>query len=498
MSTINPRIPPNSNESEQSVLGGLLAHSDKWEDISFILDIDDFYDKKHTLIFSAIKTLKDHDEVTDVNTVLVQLQKNGDDATIGGLTYLLVIIENTPSIDNIVSYARHVRELSVYRKLIRSANDIADLAYNPQELLISGVLDQAELKILRIRETIDKRNNAIASSKDILPYVKEEVEHRANNTGIYGLETGFSELDKLTNGLQKSDLVIIAGRPSMGKTSFAMNIVEHAAIINKKTCLIFSLEMPKEQLMMRMISSSHEINMGKMRNGAMNASEWDTFNGAIERLSDTNIIIDDSAGLTPDEIRASARKVWRDNGHHLDLIVIDYIGMVRVPGARDKNSEIGEISRSIKAMAKDLSVPVIALSQLNRNVETRKIENKGRMPQMSDIRDSGTIEQDADLIAFVYRDEQYHGEGGYQNPDEIGTADIKIAKHRNGQTGNIRLAFDGQFTKFRNLSPRGLAENEEYNLHKSVEEHIAEVEQDFSQYAQEVDFNNLDDEHSPI
>ena len=497
MSTINPRIPPSSIESEQSVLGGLLAHNDKWEDISFILSLDDFYDKKHSLIFSAIKILHDHNEAADINTVLVQLQKNGDEKAIGGLEYLLIIIENTPSIDNIVSYATHVRELSVYRKLIIAATDIANIAYNPQDLLISAALDQAELKILSIRDTIDKRNDNCATSADILPYVKEEIEKRAKNSGVYGLETGFTKFDDITNGLQASDLIIIAGRPSMGKTSLAMNIVEHAAIIGGKTCLIFSLEMPKEQLMMRMISSSNEIDMRKMREGKMNATEWNSFNGAIEQLSNSNIIINDSAGLTPDELRASARKVWRDNDHHLDLIVIDYIGMMRVPGAKDKNSEVGEISRSIKAMAKDLKVPVIALSQLNRNLELRKLdEKKARMPNMSDIRDSGTIEQDADVIAFVYRDDQYNGEGGYKSLD-TGKADIKIAKHRNGETGLFQLQFDGKFTKFKNLSPRGLEENEEHQLAQMTEKHLDDVEQQFSQeYAKTVDPFDSNDESS--
>jgi replicative DNA helicase len=498
MSDFNPRIPPNSNESEQSVLGGLLTHNEKFDDVITILGVDDFYDNKHKLIFSAIAFLIEHGEAADTNTTLVQLEKNNASETVGGLAYLLLIVENTPSIDNIVNYSRHVRELSVYRSLIKSSNEIADLAYSPKDMQIADILDAAETKIFAIAESLEKQNTTLASSKDILPVVVKDIEKRAEKQGIYGLETGFYDLDKLTNGLQRSDLIIIAGRPSMGKTSFAMNIVEHASIHNHTPCLVFSLEMPKEHLMMRMIASSFEINMAQMRDGSMNANQWGNFNNAIDELSNVNVIIDDSPAPTPNEIRATARRVKRANPD-LGLIVVDYIGMVRVMGAKDRNSEIGEISRSLKALAKEIDVPLIALSQLNRNVENKTPQNKGRMPQMSDLRDSGTLEQDADIIAFVYRDERYHGEAGYQNPDEIGKADIKIAKHRNGATGMIKLGFDGQFTKFKNLDDRDMSEGELNRLHESSADHMQNIADEFK-YSQSVDPSeiNEDEDRSPF
>jgi replicative DNA helicase len=458
----NIKIPPNSHQSEQSVLGGLMIYNDAWDDISGILGIDDFYHQQNKIIFEAIGFLLDNNSPADILTVKEQLSKNGDEDSVGGFAYLASIAENTPSIENIQNYADHVRELAVYRRLIVVSNDIAQNAYQPKNLRIEEVIDQAESKIFTIAGEVARSVNTLSHIKERLPSFIDDINTRAENNGIFGLETGFSELDKLTTGLQKGDLIIVAGRPSMGKTAFSMNIVEHVAIQTSKPVLVFSLEMPTEQLMMRMVSSSFKINMRKMQEGSMDASDWNNFNHAVEVLEKSNIIIDESASPTPTEIRSKARRVYKQHPD-LSLIVVDYLGLMQVPGSNDRNSEIATISRSLKALAKELDVPVIALSQLNRSVESRPKSGKGRMPQMSDLRDSGSIEQDADIIAFMYRDEAYHDDN-FSNPDEIGKADLKIAKHRNGSTGFIKLQFNGEFAKFENLAT-GFSEYDEAQIH---------------------------------
>ena len=487
---INAKIPPNSSQSEQSVLGGLLIYNDAWDDINTIIHSDDFYFNTNKIIFEAISVLLEHNNPADILTVKEQLAKTGDEERIGGFAYLATIAENTPSVDNIKSYATHVRELAVYRRLIVVSNEIADDAYFPKNLQIDEIIDRAEEKIFTLAGEIEQNKATLSHIKDKLPSFVEDINKRAENDGIFGLETGFEKLDKLTTGLQKGDLIIVAGRPSMGKTAFSMNIVEHVAIQSNKPVLIFSLEMPTEQLMMRMVSSSFKINMRKMQEGSMDANDWNSFNHAVEVLENSNIIIDETPSPTPTEVRSKSRKIKKQYPD-LALIVIDYLGLMQVPSAKnDRNTEISTISRSLKALAKELNIPIIALSQLNRAVESRPKAGKGRMPQMSDLRDSGSLEQDADIIAFMYRDEAYHDDS-FSNPEEVGKADLKIAKHRNGSTGFIKLQFNGEFAKFENLAS-GFTAYDEDQIQNSYQDSMSNVadfgnntppDDDFNTYA---------------
>jgi replicative DNA helicase len=448
----NANIPPNSLESEQSVLGGLLLHNEAWEQVADALAADDFYNASHRLIFNAIALLLEHDDPADILTVKERLKKTGEEESVGGFAYLAQIAENTPSVSNISTYAKHVRELSVYRQLIIVSHEIADVAYHPKDIELQELIDLSERKIFNIAEQITRGKQDVINVKSILRDISNKAHEWEENKGpTTGLETGFTELDKLTSGLQNGDLIIIAGRPSMGKTAFAMNIVGNVAIEQSKPVLVFSLEMPTEALTLRMISSFGRINSKKIRSGDMTETDWNSFAHAIQALEKNNILIDETPSITPTEIRAKARRIKRQYPE-LALIMVDYLQLMTVHGkSENRVQEISEISRSLKALAKEINVPVIALSQLNRGVESRPVKNKGRMPQMSDLRESGSIEQDADIIGFVYRDEQYHGES-YSNPEEVGMADLKISKHRNGETGNIRLTWIGQYTRFENYT----------------------------------------------
>lgn len=449
----NVKLPPNSLESEQSVLGGLLLHNEAWDRVVDILIENDFYNASHRIIFNAIILLLEHDQPADILTVKEQVKKNNDEETIGGFAYLAQIAENTPSISNIETYAKHVRELSVYRQLISVSHEIADIAYHPKNIEVQELIDLSEKKIFDIAEQVSRGKQDVANVKDIVKDVVNRVHEMQETTGITGLETGFSGLDKLTSGLQNGDLVIIAGRPSMGKTALAMNIVEHVAISSAKPkpVVVFSLEMPTEQLVLRMISSFGHIGGSKLRDGSMSETDWNSFNHAVRALEESVVLIDETPSITPTEIRAKCRRLKRKHPE-LALIMVDYLQLMSVYGkSENRVQEISEISRSLKALAKEIGVPVIALSQLNRGVESRPKVGKGRMPHMADLRESGSIEQDADIIAFIYRDEQYHDDG-YSNPEEVGKADLKIAKHRNGPTGNIKLAFIGEYARFENLA----------------------------------------------
>lgn len=452
MNIENANIPPNSLESEQSVLGGLLLHNEAWEQVADALTTNDFYNASHRLIFNAIALLLEHDQPADVLTVKEQLKKTGEEEAVGGFTYLTQIAENTPSISNIGAYAKHIRELSVYRQLIVVSHEIADSAYRPKDIRVQELIDLSERKIFQIAEQITRGKQDVVNVKDITKNVTNLVQEWADSKGsLTGLETGFREFDKLTSGLQNGDLIIIAGRPSMGKTALAMNIVGNVAIEQNKPVLVFSLEMPTEALILRMISSFGHIDSKKIRAGEMTETDWNSFNHAVRAMEQNNILIDETPSITPTEIRAKARRIKRQYPD-LSLIMVDYLQLMTVHGkSENRVQEISEISRSLKALAKEISVPVIALSQLNRGVESRPKANKGRMPQMSDLRESGSIEQDADIIGFVYRDEQYHDET-YSNPEEVGKADLKIVKHRNGETGGIKLAWIGQYTRFEDLA----------------------------------------------
>ncbi len=447
------KLPPHSVESEQSILGGLLLHNEAWDQVADILVETDFYHASHRIIFNAVALLLEHDQPADVLTVKEQLKKIGEEESVGGFVYLAQIADNTPSISNIETYAKHVRELSVYRQLIRVSHEIADTAYHPKNIEVQELIDLSEKKIFEISEQVTRGKQDIVNVKNIIKDVVNRVHEMQKNTGITGLGTGFSELDKLTSGLQKGDLIIIAGRPSMGKTAFAMNIIEHVAISSTKPkpVAVFSLEMPTEQLVLRMISSFGHIGGSKLRDGSMTETDWNSFNHAVRALEENVILIDETPAITPTEIRAKCRRLKRKHSE-LSLIMVDYLQLMTVYGkSENRVQEISEISRSLKALAKEINVPVMALSQLNRGVESRPKAAKGRIPQMADLRESGSIEQDADIIGFIYRDEQYHDDG-YSNPEEVGKADLKIAKHRNGPTGSIKLAFVGEYARFEDLA----------------------------------------------
>ncbi len=453
MSSENAKLPPHSKESEQSVLGGLLLDNEIWDEVADLITKNDFYNANHQTIFTAIAYLLEHDQPADILTVKEQLKKTGEDTTVGGFAYLAQIAENTPHISNVKTYAKHVRELSVYRQLIRASNEIANSAFqHSQNIEISELLDFAEKKIFEISDQITRNKQDVTNVKDMIKSVVTRVHEMQKTKGVTGLATGFTELDKLTSGLQNGDLIIIAGRPSMGKTALAMNIVQHVAITTNdpKPVAVFSLEMPTEQLVMRMISSFGHISISKLRD-TMTDTDWHSFNHAVLALEKSTVLVDETASITPTEIRAKCRRLKRKYPD-LSLIMIDYLQLMTVHGkSENRNQEISEISRALKALAKEINVPVIALSQLNRAVESRPKAHKGRMPQMSDLRESGSIEQDADIIGFIYRDEQYHDDG-YSNPDEIGKADLKISKHRNGATGTIKLTFVGEYARFENLA----------------------------------------------
>ncbi|MEC7595873.1 MAG: replicative DNA helicase [Pseudomonadota bacterium] len=447
----NAKIPPNSVDSEQSVLGGLLLHNDSWDSVVNILGSDDFYQTSHRIIYDAIVTLLEHDKPADILTVKEQVIKTHDEDSIGGFAYLAQIAENTPSVSNIEAYAKHVRELSIYRQLTKIGKELADTAFNPKDIEVNDLLDLSERKIFEIAEQVSRNKQEITNVKDIIKDVVNRVHEMQESKGLKGTETGFSELDKLTSGLQNGDLIIVAGRPSMGKTALSMNIVEHIAIHKSTPVAVFSLEMPTEQLVIRMISSFGRIDSSKLRDGDMSDIDWNSFNHAVRAFEENTILIDETPSITPTEIRAKCRRLKR-RYPDLGLIMVDYLQLMTVHGkSENRVQEISEISRSLKSLAKEINVPVIAISQLNRGVESRAKTGKGRIPQMADLRESGSIEQDADIIGFIYRDEVYHDDT-YTNPEEVGKADLRIAKHRNGAIGNIKLAFVGQYSRFEDLA----------------------------------------------
>jgi replicative DNA helicase len=436
------KIPPHSIESEQAVLGGLMLDKDAWLKIVEKLQAGDFYRKDHQIIFAAITALESDGKPFDIVTVAEWLESHRQLDQAGGLAYLAALAENTPSASNIAAYADIVRKRSILRQLIRVTSDITETVFNPMGRTSEEILDHAEQAIFEIaeQETRGRRNyqpinNLLSSALDRI----DELFRKQNP--ITGVETGFDDFDEQTAGLQPSDLIIIAGRPSMGKTSFAINIAENAAIKNGLSVAIFSMEMPGEQLAMRMLASLARIDQQKIRTGRIeNDDDWARLVATVSMMQDKKMYVDDTPALTPAEIRARCRRLVREHG--LNLIIIDYLQLMQVPGTKENRAtEISEISRSLKAMAKELKVPVVALSQLNRSLEQRP----NKRPVMSDLRESGAIEQDADVIVFIYRDEVYNED----SPDK-GKAEIIIGKQRNGPIGMIPLTFLGQFTRFEN------------------------------------------------
>ena len=443
------KVPPNSIEAEQSLLGGLMLDHKSWDKIADVVSADDFYRKDHRLIFSAIASLAEASNPSDVVTVSECLENRGELDDAGGLEYLATLANETPGAANARSYANILRERSMLRSLITAGNEISGAAFSTEGRSAAEIVDEAERLVFQIAESGSRGKSGFKPLREILPDAVDRIDLLHQSDGdITGISTGFAEFDKLTAGLQPGDLVIIAGRPSMGKTTLAVNIAENAAIGSKVPTAIYSMEMPSQQLAFRMISSLGRVDQTHLRTGRFPDEDWSRINTAVQLMSEAPIFIDDTAGLSPTEIRARARRLQREHG--LGLIVIDYLQLMTVPGNKENRAtEISEISRSLKALAKELSVPVIALSQLNRSVEQRT----DKRPVMSDLRESGAIEQDADLIAFIYREEVYN-----QDTPRKGIADIAIAKQRNGPIGDFPLTFVGRYTKFENWVPDSYAE----------------------------------------
>ena len=443
------KVPPQSVEAEQSVIGGLMLDNQRWDQIADKVTPDDFYRKEHRLIFRAIASLCDENQPADVVTVSEWLEKNAELENAGGLAYLGALANNTPSAANVVAYAAIVRERALMRNLIRVANNVANSAYNPEGRSAGELLDTAEKNIMDISEQGAGRRGSFQPIKTLLTGAVDRIDKLfRSDSPITGVSSGFADLDAMTSGLQPGDLVIVAGRPSMGKTSFAMNIAETAAVSQKLPVAIFSMEMPGEQLAMRMMSSLGRINAHKVRTGKLEDDDWPRLTHAIGLLADAPMFIDDSPAMTPLELRARARRLKREHG--LGMIVVDYLQLMQSPEANENRAtEISNITRSLKGLAKDLNVPVIALSQLNRSLEQRP----NKRPVMSDLRESGAIEQDADVIFFIYRDEVYN-----EDSQDKGTAEIIIGKQRNGPIGKIRLTFLGEYTRFENYANSGYDE----------------------------------------
>ncbi len=436
------RTPPHSVEAEQAVLGGLMLDQAAWDAVADVISAGDFYRPDHRLIFEAVGTVAEQRGGCDAVTVSEHLERHGRLTDAGGLAYLGTLVRDTPSAANVRAYAEIVRERSVLRQLIAAGGEIATAALDASGRSATELVDEAERRVFEIAERGASKKSGFIAIKDILPATIDRLDALHQSPGqLTGIPTGFTDLDRLTAGLQPGDLIIVAGRPSMGKTTLAVNMAENAAIGRGVPAAVFSMEMSAEQLTMRMISSLGRVNQGHLRTGSFGEEDWSRINGAISQLSSAPLYIDESPGLTPTEVRARARRLKREK--NLGLIVVDYLQLMQVPGTKENRAtEISEISRGLKALAKELKVPVIALSQLNRSVEQRT-EKK---PVMSDLRESGAIEQDADVILLIYREEVYE-----PNTTRKGIADIIIAKQRNGPTGEVHLTFLGEFTRFENL-----------------------------------------------
>ncbi|MFT6449000.1 MAG: replicative DNA helicase [Oleispira sp.] len=438
------RTPPHSIDAEQSVLGGLLLDNRAWESVSEVLEDSDFYSHKHRNIYRAIKSLVDQEQPVDVVTVSEELEELGTLEEVGGIAYLGELADMTPSTANSGAYGVIVKERSQQRRLIEAASDITQSAYEPEGKNSLDILSDAEQKIAQIAEGNRKEGGPVVVGP-ILKNTLDQLDELFNKPeGLSGITSGFTEIDNRTSGFQKADMVVVAGRPSMGKTTYAMNLVENALVATKRPCIVFSMEMPSESIVMRMLSSIGKIDQTRIRSGKLIEDDWPRLSSAVNILKDLPLYIDDTPALTPQDMRARCRKVYRENDNDLALVMVDYMQLMRVSGPSEgRSQEISEISRSMKAIAKEFSCPIIALSQLNRSLEQRP----NKRPVMSDLRESGAIEQDADIIAFIYRDEVYNED----TPDK-GIAEIITGKHRNGPIGTDRLAFVGKYTRFENLA----------------------------------------------
>tara|TARA_R110000772_G_scaffold183695_1_gene294837 strand:- start:279 stop:1745 length:1467 start_codon:yes stop_codon:yes gene_type:complete len=451
--TSSLKLPPHSIDAEQAVLGGLMLDNTMWDDVADILVDADFYRKEHSIIFQAMQKQDDAGKPIDLVTLAEALDHVNQLEQAGSLDYLGALANNTPSTANILAYANIIRERAILRQLISVANQIADSGYNPDGRDSAELLDLAEQKVFKIADERPKDGGP----QKIDPLLKkglDRLEELFNSEGnLTGLTTGFKDLNNSTSGLQKSDLVIVAGRPSMGKTSFAMNMVENYILSEEEPLpvLVFSLEMPAESLITRMLSSIGKVDQTRMRNGKLLEDDWPKLTQAINKLTGKPLYIDDTVGLNPTEMRARARRVAKDHNNKIGMIMVDYLQLMQLRGSTEnRTGEISEISRALKLMAREFSCPVVALSQLNRSLEQRP----NKRPVMSDLRESGAIEQDADVIMFVYRDEVYN-----EDTEHKGMAEIIISKQRNGPIGTCNLSFIGKFTRFENYMPMSAGQN---------------------------------------
>jgi len=443
------KLPPHSLEAEQSVLGGLLLDNEAADRIGDVVSADDFYNDAHRIIFRHVMQLVGDGRPADVVTLaeaLVSVQKLD---YVGGLAYLGALVQNVPTAANIRHYAQIVRDRSILRQLAATAGEIADSAYNPLGRNAKMVLDEAEAKVLHIAEQGSRGAQSFHEIGKLLATVVDRIEtlyNRDNPSDVTGVPTGFADLDRMTSGFQPGDLVVVAGRPSMGKTALALNIGESVALHYKKPVVVFSMEMGATQLALRLIGSVGRLDQHKLRTGRLGPDDWDKLSNALGQLNEAPILIDETPALNAIEVRSRARRIMKQRGE-LGLVIVDYLQLMQSTSqGENRATEISEISRSMKALAKELQVPVVALSQLNRSLEQRP----NKRPVMSDLRESGAIEQDADVILFIYRDEVYNPES-----QDKGTAEIIIGKQRNGPIGTVRLTFLGEYTRFESFAPGG-------------------------------------------
>ena len=444
------KLPPHSIEAEQSVLGGLLLDNGAADRIADFLSGDHFYSDAHRLLYNAIMQLVADNKPADVVTVAEALGSINKLDYVGGMTYLAALVENVPTAANIRRYAEIVHERAILRRLAAAGGEIAESAFHPLGRSVREILDQAETKVFEIAEHGARGQQGFQDIRPLLTQVVERIEflyNRDNPSDVTGIATGFTDLDRMTSGLQEGDLIVIAGRPSMGKTSLALNIAEHVALVLKMPVAIFSMEMGATQLAMRLMGSVGRLDQQKIRTGRLTNDDWERLSSALGKLNDAPIHIDETPAMNALEVRARARRLARQYGGKLGAIIVDYLQLMQaVSDGENRATEISEISRSMKALAKELKVPILALSQLNRSLEQRP----NKRPVMSDLRESGAIEQDADVILFIYRDEVYN-----QDTQDKGVAEIIIGKQRNGPIGMVRLAFLGENTRFENLASAG-------------------------------------------
>lgn len=448
-----PKVPPHSLEAEQSVLGGLMLSASAWDQVADKVSEADFYREDHRLIFKAVHDLHEASRPCDAVTVTEWFESHGKADQVDGGNYISQLANNTPSAANVGAYADIVREKSILRSLIDVGAQITSSAFTADGRESKTLLEEAERLVFAIADKGSRGGSGFVSVQETLKEAMAKIEElNAFEGDITGIPTGYQDFDKLTAGLQPSDLIIVAGRPAMGKTTFAMNIAENAAIKHGKSVAVFSMEMASLQLVMRMFSSLGQIEQNRIRTGTLDDMDWPKLTSAMTLLHKSKLFIDDTPALSPAELRARARRLKRE--HDIDLIVVDYLQLMAVPDSKENRAtEIAEISRALKTIAKELNVPVVALSQLNRALEQRP----NKRPLMSDLRESGSIEQDADLIVFIYRDEVYHPDGG-----EKGKAEVIIGKHRNGSTGTVHLAFQGPWLRFVNLAPESSFQNDHH------------------------------------